>query len=274
MANPFPGMNPYLEESWGDVHHRFITYACDHLQRRLPRDLRARADERVFVDSPIGKERSIYPDIRVSERARSGRQRLAAPAGDTAIATPWRVRLSDEPMTQGFIEILDIKSGRRVVTVIEVLSPSNKYAGPGQKLYRKKQKECKKSGVNLVEIDLLRDGPWVLTVPEDMVPESHQTTYHVCVVRAKDNWVGEVYAVPLRERLPTIGIPLRPTDGDVPLDLQAVMEKCYRFGGYDEDFDYNVEPVPPLAPADAVWADALLRKKRRRTGRGGKRSDE
>jgi hypothetical protein len=33
------------------------------------------------------------------------------------------------PVRQGFIEIIDLKAGRRVVTVIEILCPSNKLPG-------------------------------------------------------------------------------------------------------------------------------------------------
>ena len=70
--------------------------------------------------------------------------------------------------------------------------------------------------------------------------------------------------MPLRTRLPVIRLPLRSTDPDVPLDLQAVIEQCYRNGGYDEDIDYRVEPDPPLDVADAHWADTLLREAGRR----------
>jgi hypothetical protein len=73
----------------------------------------------------------------------------------------------------------------------------------------------------------------------------------------------EVYRVPLRERLPVISIPLRPADPDVPLDLQQILEQCYRNGGYD-DIDYTAEPDPPLKTGDAAWADALLRENARR----------
>jgi hypothetical protein len=52
---------------------------------------------------------------------------------------------------------------------------------------------------------------------------------------------------------------LRPTDPDVPLDLQALIDQCYRNGGYDEDIDYSVAPEPPLNAEDTRWADALLR---------------
>jgi hypothetical protein len=136
--------------------------------------------------------------------------------------------------------------------------------GPGQKLYERKQQECKAGGVSLVEIDLLRAGPWMLLVPEDQVPASHRTTYRVCVYRAWPKGHAEVYRVPLRERLPIIRIPLRQTDPDATLDLQALIDQCYRNGGYDEDINYQTELDPPLSSEDTHWADALLRRKRRR----------
>ncbi len=60
-----------------------------------------------------------------------------------------------------------------------------------------------------------------------------------------------------------IKIPLRPTDRDAYLNLQAILDQCYRNGGYD-DIDYRSEPDPPLLPDDASWADALLREHGRR----------
>ena len=66
--------------------------------------------------------------------------------------------------------------------------------------------------------------------------------------------------MPLQERLPIINIPLREMDNDVPLDLQTLIDQCYRNGRYD-DLDYRVAPVPPLDREDAAWADQLLRSK-------------
>ena len=71
----------------------------------------------------------------------------------------------------------------------------------------------------------------------------------------------EFYRIPLRERLPAIAIPLRRDDRDVPLDLQALLDRCYEVGCYGDDIDYREEPDPPLQPDDAKWADALLREK-------------
>jgi hypothetical protein len=59
-------------------------------------------------------------------------------------------------------------------------------------------------------------------------------------------------------------VPLRQTDAEVPLDLQTLIEQCYRNGGYDDDLDYRHAPDPPLAADDESWADNLLRSQGRR----------
>jgi len=145
-----------------------------------------------------------------------------------------------------------------VVTAIEVLSPFNKRTGEGQRLYLKKRDDRKLAGVNTVEIDLLRGGERVLMATPELVPPSHRTAYQVCIWRASQPDTLAVCRAPLRERLPVISIPLRPADREVPLDLQAVLDQCYRNGGYD-DTDYRGEPDPPLPPDQPSWADTLLR---------------
>jgi len=252
-------MDPYLEQHWRDVHHRLVTYASDQLRPWLPKSLRARVEERVYVESDHSAERSLYPDIRVIERRKSVRAR-AAIEGGVVIAEPLLVDVGDEPVTEGFIQIIDVGSGQRVVTVIEFLSPSNKGAGEGQDLYLKKQKEIKESSTSLVEIDLTRQGKRILLVPPERIPPAYRTTYQVCVRRGYRPSPVEIYDLPLKERLPVIGIPLRERDPDAPLDLQALVDQCYENGGYD-DVDYRVDPIPPLDPKDAVWADGLLRSK-------------
>jgi hypothetical protein len=248
-------MDPYLEQHWGDVHHNLVTFAQGLLNERLPADLRARVQERVLVELP-SEERVFYPNVRVVEHERKGQAGTAVAPGEVAVAQPLEIPFL-EPETQGFIEILETRPARRVITVLEVLSPSNKYAGPGREQYRQKQHDLAAARISLVEIDLLRAGPHVLQLPLGQYPPSHRTPYKVCVHRGS-SIKAEIYRVPLRERLPVIRVPLRPTDADVPLDLQALIEHVYRHGRYD-DTDYTVPPVPPLEPDDTAWADELLR---------------
>jgi hypothetical protein len=166
-----------------------------------------------------------------------------------------------EPVHQGFIEIVDLKSGRGVVTVIEILSPSNKVPGPGRDLYLEKEEELKLGGVSLVEINLVRKRGPILAIPHDLIPGGHPSPYAACVRRSWKRLELEYYPMALRERLPAIAIPLRRDEADIPLDLQSVLNECCEEGRYVEDIDYRDNPEPPLKPDDAKWADALLREK-------------
>ena len=261
MTSPFPGMDPYLEQHWGDVHQAFVTYLRDTLQLRLPASLRARMQERVYIELPEEGRHESYPDVRVFEypggRADKG-ELAAAEHGGVAVAAPVLIDLGIETKTEGYIEVIDVKSGHRVVTTIEVLSPSNKRVGEGQRLYLQKRQDMTRAGVNTVEIDLLRTGERLLPIGSERVPATHRTTYQVWIWKATDSNRIAIYRAPLRERLPVIPIPLRPTDADVTVDLQAILDQCYRNGGYD-DINYRVAPFPPLEADDAAWADALLR---------------
>jgi hypothetical protein len=262
MASPFPGMDPYLEAHWRDVHHNLITYARDALQEVLPSELRARVEERVVLETPEGiGANPLYPDLRLIEgRPQDPRFGPAAVEG-IAVAEPFLVELEHEPLTEGFIEIIDAESGNRVVTVIEFLSPTNKTSAAGRLQYLRKQSEICGSDTSLVEIDLVRRGAHVLAVPLDHLPPRRQTPYMVCVRRPWVRGKAEVYSIHLSQRLPTIKVPLRQTDADVPLDLQTLIDRCYRMGRYEGDLDYRRDPDPPLTGADAKWADQLLRSK-------------
>jgi Protein of unknown function (DUF4058) len=275
MKSPFPGMDPYLERHWGDVHQSVTTYIRDWLQSRLPSDLRARMQERVFIELPDARRALYYPDVRVVERpglAPSAGTAIAvaeppsakdAANGDSDVDEPLLIHLDIEPATEGYVEIIDVKSGHRVVTAIEVLSPTNKRPGEGQRLYLQKREDQQSAGVNTVEIDLLRGGTRILMIASEQIPPSHRTAYQVCVWRGSRPNRVEVYRASLRARLPVVAIPLRPADRDIPLELQAIFDQCYRNGGYD-DVDYRVEPDPPLSAEDAAWADTLLREQGKR----------
>lgn len=256
MKSPFPGMDPYLEQHWLDVHHSLVTYARDQLQSHLPGDLRARMEERVFVESDAPLMRVIYPDVHVYEKGGGGAHRRAE---GVAIAEPIILEMETEPLRQGFVEIIDAASGNQVVTVIEFISPTNKTSGAGLAAYQKKQQECVEAGVNLVEIDLTRAGDRRLILPPFIIPASHRTTYQIWVRRGKKPTV-ELYRAPLSERLPTIAVPLREKDLDVPLQLQTLIDQSYHNGRYD-DLNYRETVLPLLESEDAAWADELLRSK-------------
>jgi hypothetical protein len=255
MGMIFPGMDPYLETPrlWSGIHGRMIVYLADALTPRLrPRYVAAIA-ERVYVE---GRDREIRPDVLI----RQTRPELRSGGVATLEAdAPVIVRAPVEPVHEGYVAILDLHMGQRVVTVIEVLSPTNKYAGPGRESYRAKQREVLAGDVNLVEIDLLRFGPHVLAVPELAARERGTYDYLTCVNRAEGlRDAYELYPRRLRERLPRIRIPLADGDPDVALDVQAVLAQTYDAGSYRDRIDYTLPCEPPLNPDDRAWVESLL----------------
>jgi hypothetical protein len=87
--------------------------------------------------------------------------------------------------------------------------------------------------------------------------------YLISINRATRRGAGytpglEIYAIPLRQRLPRCRIPLRHPDPDAVLDLPAVFNRCYEVGGYDLILDYSQPPDVPLRDEEAAWLGKLL----------------
>jgi hypothetical protein len=264
MKSPFPGMDPYLERCWLDLHPRLIVASANALQRQLGEALTASIGERVLVEDTLGYSRRIEPDVRVVETARLATHADgggAAVAVATAVATltaPVRLTEVSEPITERFIEIIDRSTGGRVITAIEFVSPSNKVAGDGLERYRQKQDECYNAKVSLVEVDLTRMGIRRLLCHRWARARQYESTYQVSVWRAASPLGVDLYPIPLRQRLPEISIPLRPRDADVKLDLQAILDACYDDARYDRSVDYRQPLDPPLDETDAAWVRSLL----------------
>jgi len=258
-------MDPYLEGHWRDIHAGLVIYARDALQGVLPGPLRARVEESVLLETPEGLgDHPLFPDVRVVEYT-SKRNTEAPRSTGVAVAEPLLVDTERGPVVETFLEIIDRESGNRVVTVIEFLNPSNKSPGPNRARYLRKQREVCSSDANLVEIDLNRFGIHTLAFPLEHIKTRGRTGYMTCVRRATLRDKAEVYPMPLWSRLPVVKVPLRPTDADAPLDLQALVEQCYRNGAYEGTLNYAVDPDPPLLGAERDWADQHLYEKGLRT---------
>ena len=256
MKSPFPGMDPWLEAHWRDVHTSMMTYIRDQIQDQLPVDLVARVEETVSVDFEDGS-RSIVPDVRVVEDFED--VTVGYQTATVAVAEPLLV-LEAVLQTARHVRILDVSSGERVVTAIEVLSPTNKLTKAGREDYHCKQQDYLDARINLVEIDLLRCGEYVLAAELKRIPQSKRRTYMMSVqCRTKT----KLFGTSLREPLPVIPIPLRPTDRDVALSIQPIIDQVYDRGRYAK-LNYQTNPELPFSPEDAAWVDELLRGQGRR----------
>jgi len=251
-------MDPYLEAPWiwPDVHHGLISNIQGALNPLLKPAYVARLEARIYISNDEDPGRKVMvPDVRIDETSDVRRHKRGS--GGLAIAEPMVVtQLIDEEIEEAYITIQEPRS-RRLITVIELLSPTNKIGGAeGRKSFMKKKREILASEVNRVEIDLLRSGLSSVTHPPLPVSD-----YRVLTSRGVSHHKARCWPVGVRQKLPVIGIPLKEKEDDVPLDLNAVLVAAYENGAYGVSVDYTRPPDPPLNPDDARWANKLLKTK-------------
>jgi hypothetical protein len=255
LPYPFPGMNPYLEHRvlWEPVHVRLAIEIADQLQPLLDPRYVAAVEERVYVEGP----RERKPDVWVEKTTINPESASAAAVhGDTAII----VEVPAMEVKERRIEILDLYEEMKLVAAIEIVSPSNKKKGPGRRSYEEKQEEFLSRDCHLIEIDFVRNGTHVVSVPSWRADEVGAYDYLVCVSRWPDRERFELYPRSLRDRLPVVNIPLVAPDNDAPLDLQAAIEEVYHKARFGLRLRYDKPCVPPLPKVDQEWAYEQLEK--------------
>ncbi len=151
-----------------------------------------------------------------------------------------------------YLEIRDVADDR-VVTVLDVLSPTNKLPGEGRWQYEQKRLTLLGTQTHLVEIDLLRVG-----VPMPMLGHDGTSDYRIVVSRAERRPLADLLPFTVRQPIPAFRLPLQPGDDEPEVVLNEILHALYDRAGYDLRLDYERDPDPPLPPADAAWADELL----------------
>ncbi len=248
MPSPFPGMNPYIERAsvWHDFHERWIPLAAELIGAQVLPRYYVRIDEHMYIHELSGDERRFLgrADVLVPALAPSA---AASAAASSVLEAPAEVGIpAVDVETLSFLEIRD-RDRHELITVVELLSPCNKYAGPDREQYLAKARQLQRSWVHFVEIDLLRGGP---RMPWLNMPECD---YCVVVSRVERRPRAGFWPVRLRERLPEIPIPLRIGEVDARLDLQQTLHRIYDAAGYGYHI-YAGPPEPQLAGADATGA--------------------
>jgi len=253
MPTPFPGMDPYLERSglWEEVHAGLIVAIQQHLSALLRPRYRVAIERRTYLallepDSFAGK-----PDILV---VAADPLRAASAPGTSTQATTLTAELPmPDDVIERYLEVRDTTSGA-VVTVIEILSPTNKLPGDGRTLYERKRLRVLASATHLIEIDLLRAGP-----PLPMrLPSGASSDYRIVVSRAPQRPHAQVFLFGVRDPIPEIPVPLHANEPEPVLPLNQLLHELYDRAGYDLAINYGSPADPPLALADAAWMETRL----------------
>lgn len=264
MQSPFPGMDPFIEGCglWEDFHHDLIAAIKSDLAGRLPERYVVRTGERAYIamvdpqEGQDGRQEHLFkPDVGVVHKGPTtdvgGTTILTAAPCDTANdgeAVTLRALVPEE-FREAFIEIFTTEPERRLVTVIEVLSPTKKRKDtPGWDLYLRKRNALLSGEANLVEIDLVRGGQRL-----PMVDPWPDWPYCIMVARKAQAPYCRVVKAHYRTRLPVVSVPLQSPDADLPLDLQPMIDHIYARSRYGQDIDYAKRLAPPLPAEDVDW---------------------
>ena len=261
MSTPFPGMDPYLEHRglWEEVHTGLIAEIQQSLAPLVRPRYRVAVERRVYLavlspDDLVGK-----PDVLVVSPAREPVR--ATPAGVPTAVTPQVAELPmAEEVIERYLEIREVTTGD-VITVIEILSHSNKSSRQGREQYERKRLTVLASLTNLVEVDLLRAGD---PMPMRVAGNGHAGDYRIVVSRSQHRPRADVYLFSVRDPIPEVPIPLHPGAEEPVLALNQIVHTLYDQAGYDLAVDYQRPPVPPLIGEEAVWAARLVQQHIRR----------
>jgi len=179
--------------------------------------------------------------------------------GDTGVAVLERTEVQPVEVVVPVDEIeeiyLTVKElpGLRLVTVIEVLSPTNKKSKDARAEYLEKRRDLIRSRVNFVEVDLLRGGE-----PMPLIDAPPPNDYRILICRTRPRRKAVVYVFSWTAPLPKIPIPLLPGDAEPFIDLNSILHSLMDRAGYDLVIDYRQQPHPPLRPEDEAWASPIL----------------
>lgn len=249
MRSPFPGMDPYLENSelWSAVHNRLIVAIADDLVEHLSQQYRVEIEKRTYLSSDDESLLVGIADVAVVTSRATASATLTLPVQPQKVTVP----LAEE-VNERYLEIREVATGT-VVTVIELLSPKNKRSGEGRLAYERKRNQVLASATHLVEIDLLRGGK-----PFPIQAE-YLGDYRILVCRGDQRPLADLYAFDLQQPLPSIYIPLLSGEPEPLLNLQKLLNYLYERGRYHLAIDYRQpSPLPPLSKENAAWAKALL----------------
>jgi hypothetical protein len=257
MPSPLPGMDPFIEmQEWSDFHARYMTVLSELLTPQVRPRYVVRVERRVYLEQPFDEPGQVIPDVAILERRGLSRSSTGTALLDdtTAAVAAVECLLPEAEELHEYYLVLRDQETLRIVTLIELLSPTNKRVGSeGREQYLEKREEILHSRTNLVELDLLRGGQR-LPMQTDLPPGD----YYALVRRGWRRRRAAVYAWTLQQKMPPIPIPLKQDEPEPTLDLQAAFDLSYDRAAYQDSLDYSQALQPPARAEEAAWIRELL----------------
>jgi hypothetical protein len=257
-------MDPYIEGSglWEDFHDDVIAEIKRTLSGVLPERYYVQLGQRSYIVLAGVDEKEAHlfkPDVGILTPPGRGAKRRpgsAAAVAEEATDEVTARAFIDEQNRETFVEIYEEDEGQlRLVTCVEVLSPSNKRPkSKGRKLYLRKRNALLLGSAHFIEIDLLRGGRRMPML--DPLPDS---PFYILLCREERAPYCRIRKAYFNRPLPDLTIPLSNNDPDVVLPLQPLVDAVYERSRYGRRLDYNKPLTPPLTAEQSAWLAERLR---------------
>ena len=261
MPSPFPGMDPFIEsQKWEDFHTSLMSAIRDTLVPVVRPKYIVDVERRIYLEriDPTAPVKTLVADAAIYNRFESHSGEKASDAVALLTQPSIKPKVCTIPYFEEHREtFITIRRGSpsEVVTVIELLSPTNKRKGTeGREQYLEKIHALLKTKASLVEIDLLRGGE------RSSVSNPPEGDYFALVSKPKPRPLVEVYGWAMLDPLPRILIPLSIEDPDAALDLQFVFTLVYDRAGYDYSLNYKQKIDPPCSVSELAIVQQTLEK--------------
>lgn len=197
---------------------------------------------------------SLFPDIEIVQVIPAPEVRPAGsglPVAEATVVVTETEALIAQEEEESAIFIREART-ERLVTVVEVLSYSNKTTGEAKRAhYLLKRQALLRNGTHLVEIDLLRWGQRIL----HGLPAQ---PYHILVSRADDRPHTRVWSFGLEQSIPIAPLPLIGPEEYVPIPLQEAIELIYEARRFRLRLDYTHPPEGPLTEQEVAYIRSRL----------------
>ncbi len=259
MPSPFPGIDPYLEQSafWSSFHSRLIVAIADYIAPQImpkyyieveTRTYSQSADSELLIGIPDAVVFSSVGKFALPQNTVDDTSNVAILNRPQQVRLPMRVKVKER-----YLEVRELGTDA-VITAIELLSPTNKRVGKGRIAYEEKRQQILDSASHFIELDLLRSEPPIIITENDF-----NWDYRILVSRSEQRPIADLYGFMLPEPIPIFPLPLKSEDKEVTIDLQSILNGVYERAGYRFRIDYR-QPVPPpvLSQADREWVTTLL----------------
>ena len=163
---------------WQDFHLKYLAAINERLVAQVRPKYIVKMEEHLYIHEIPAEPRKLAGRLMFPWRCiRPGQ---GGESGAAVLEAPTEIELAAQDVERvPFLEVRD-RVGGELITVLELLSPSNKRTGADRDQYLAKRGKLLNSGTHLVELDLLRGGR--------PLPALHRPDclYSIMVSRAED----------------------------------------------------------------------------------------